>query len=753
MPSGGQYDHFSPDCSWEFESGDFEYEASSYPDVRPAAAISESPARLLEGLGHHRQAGPGAPEDTAGSSDVAISPYSGKKIRTLGLDQEAVRVDQMDKPHATQGERPRGTVDIIGESSDAHMNKSWKDAAAKTTPRQLKEMWARTSEGPKETASMDGLANSKTHQGNMLVIEKVISALGIRAQRHSLELNWRQSIVDLLKLLDLPSDIQARSTLARLLNVQNFLPGSAASNIALHRAVIQELARNDGDLPRDTRSQLLGSAKSESMLERDSDESELESVFSDNSTASSVSASSQTANPALEIAHLLLNNNALSPLLNIAYARYSTKEVKKRLKSLISHYGHDLVSEASGDAHRVAAQFVRESARQIITQLTRAMAPESNNSIVLRRKDLEKLLLARSTQQRAANDPKEPLSDTEVEPSEQSESESELSLPVLQEVEQFMVESNAFTILVARIREWLGILDEHVDENMPIEQSTRSPESSGSIKSPITDQTAYSRIPELSKQHSTLEALNKEAKQSFLRRALSGITLLEPRFWPRPPEGFKRITWRSPMGKLLYIDVKERVDGAAERLQKRFMAAAQEGLSASGSSSSSSSRTQGTVPSGTPAMMPRSPPSAHIMNRSSTQSSVWHHANRQYSQSFPTVSATVPNNIRQEIGKYLLVCFSTSKSERLEQIDVTHFGNDQTLFEALHVAYNSIRKEESWISKIPLLRPGKLSHWLFWCLDHLHLYKPRKINFVSVSDQRSTFPFPCDPYPLSIYTS
>ncbi|KAH2963159.1 hypothetical protein KXW43_002144 [Aspergillus fumigatus] len=576
-------------------------------------------------------------------------------LRTLRLDQQTVRVDQKDKPHVTQGERPRVNVDVVGEYSDAHKNKGWQDAAAKRTSRLLKEMWAQTSENLKETPAMDGLANSSTYQESMLEIEQVRSALEVRAQRHSLKFNWRQSIVDLLKLLGLASDIQARCRLARLLNVQNFVPGSPESNMALHRAVIQELARNGGDLPRDTRNQLVGPGKSASMVEMDSDESEVESVFSDDSTASSVSAFSQTANPALEIAHLLLSNNVLRPLLNIAYARYSTRRVTRKLKSLVSHYGRDLVSEASGDAHRCSAQFVVKAARQITTQLiSRSMAPEAKSSIVSNRKELENLLLAQSTQRRAPNDPKDPLSDTEAEHSEQSESESELSLPVLQEVEQFMVESKAFAILVARLREWLGILDEDVDENMSIEQVTRSPESSDSINSAITEQTAYSRISELSQQHTTLEALNKETNQSFLRRALSWVTLLEPMFWPRPPEGFKRITWRSPLGKPLYIDVKEREDGAVERLQERFIASAQGKLSASSSSSSSISSTLGTVSSGTPAMTLRAPPAALVMNRSSTQYTVSYHANRAHSQPSPTVSATVPNNIHQARGKHLL---------------------------------------------------------------------------------------------------
>jgi hypothetical protein len=395
VPLGGQHDHFSPDCPWEFESGDFKYETSSSSNIKPAAVLSESPARSLGRSEHPRQAGPGAPENTAGSSDIAISSnsgnHSGQKIQTL-------RLDQKDKPHVIEGERPRVTVDVIGEYSDARKNKGWEDATAKLTSRWLKEMSAQTSEDLRETVVMDRLANSSPHEETMLEIEQVRSALEVRAQRHSLELNWRESIVDLLKLLGMPSDIQARSRLASLLNVRKFLPGTPKGNMDLHRAVIHELVRNGGDLPKDTRNQLVAQGKSASMVELDSDESEVESVFSDGSTASSVSASGQIANPTLEIAHLLLNNNALSPLLDIAYARYSIRRVTRKLKSLVSHFGRDLVSEASSDAQRVAAQFIREAARQITTQLTRSRTAEARNNMISNRKDLEKLLWVNPTQ-------------------------------------------------------------------------------------------------------------------------------------------------------------------------------------------------------------------------------------------------------------------------------------------------------------------------------------------------------------------
>ena len=61
--------------------------------------------------------------------------------------------------------------------------------------------------------------------------------------------NWRTSIVDLLKLLDLDSSLAARKSLAQELNVHAGADGSAEQNIALQKAVMQKLAENGGKVP------------------------------------------------------------------------------------------------------------------------------------------------------------------------------------------------------------------------------------------------------------------------------------------------------------------------------------------------------------------------------------------------------------------------------------------------------------------------------------------------------------------------
>jgi hypothetical protein len=67
----------------------------------------------------------------------------------------------------------------------------------------------------------------------------------------SQSLNWRSSIVDLLKLLNLDSSLQARKELAAELDYKGDTSDSASMNIWLHRQVMNKLAANGGKVPAD----------------------------------------------------------------------------------------------------------------------------------------------------------------------------------------------------------------------------------------------------------------------------------------------------------------------------------------------------------------------------------------------------------------------------------------------------------------------------------------------------------------------
>lgn len=62
-------------------------------------------------------------------------------------------------------------------------------------------------------------------------------------------LNWRSSIVDLMKMLGMESSLQERKDLAMELGYTGELEGSAEMNIWLHKAVMRELAANGGKVP------------------------------------------------------------------------------------------------------------------------------------------------------------------------------------------------------------------------------------------------------------------------------------------------------------------------------------------------------------------------------------------------------------------------------------------------------------------------------------------------------------------------
>lgn len=72
---------------------------------------------------------------------------------------------------------------------------------------------------------------------------------GISAQKGHPNLNWRTSIVDLMKLLDLDSSLDNRRELATELGYTGEKNGSAEMNIWLHKALMRELEKSGGKVP------------------------------------------------------------------------------------------------------------------------------------------------------------------------------------------------------------------------------------------------------------------------------------------------------------------------------------------------------------------------------------------------------------------------------------------------------------------------------------------------------------------------
>lgn len=71
----------------------------------------------------------------------------------------------------------------------------------------------------------------------------------VAAQKEKLE--WRTSIVDLMKALNLDSSLAARKELAKELHYDGDANDTAKMNVWLHRQVIKKLAENGGKVPDD----------------------------------------------------------------------------------------------------------------------------------------------------------------------------------------------------------------------------------------------------------------------------------------------------------------------------------------------------------------------------------------------------------------------------------------------------------------------------------------------------------------------
>jgi hypothetical protein len=77
----------------------------------------------------------------------------------------------------------------------------------------------------------------------------VAAILDALNEKHPEELDWRKSIVDLMKLVGLDSSLTARKQLAAELNYAGDTSDSASMNIWLHKQMMAKIAANGGKLP------------------------------------------------------------------------------------------------------------------------------------------------------------------------------------------------------------------------------------------------------------------------------------------------------------------------------------------------------------------------------------------------------------------------------------------------------------------------------------------------------------------------
>jgi hypothetical protein len=84
------------------------------------------------------------------------------------------------------------------------------------------------------------------------VTEKLVDVAAMlddAVTRKGQKLDWRRSIVDLMKALDLDSSLDNRKALAKELNYEGDTTKSAAMNVWLHKALMKKLAETGGRVP------------------------------------------------------------------------------------------------------------------------------------------------------------------------------------------------------------------------------------------------------------------------------------------------------------------------------------------------------------------------------------------------------------------------------------------------------------------------------------------------------------------------
>jgi Domain of unknown function (DUF3597) len=99
------------------------------------------------------------------------------------------------------------------------------------------------------SAAPSGSAGGYAPTGKPMSREEVEAMIEKIADAQDEDLNWQQSIVDLMKLLKLDSSLGARKQLAKELGYTGALDGSAEMNIWLHKQVMTKLAESGGKVP------------------------------------------------------------------------------------------------------------------------------------------------------------------------------------------------------------------------------------------------------------------------------------------------------------------------------------------------------------------------------------------------------------------------------------------------------------------------------------------------------------------------
>ena len=133
-------------------------------------------------------------------------------------------------------------MSIFSRIKDAIFGANAKAAPAPSSPPAAKPA---PSAAPKP-AQPQAAPSTSAAPASAVDVEAVLTQL---AAKQSQKLNWRTSIVDLMKLVGLDSSLENRKELAKELGYKGDTSDSAAMNIWLHKQVMTQLAAHGGKVP------------------------------------------------------------------------------------------------------------------------------------------------------------------------------------------------------------------------------------------------------------------------------------------------------------------------------------------------------------------------------------------------------------------------------------------------------------------------------------------------------------------------
>jgi hypothetical protein len=124
------------------------------------------------------------------------------------------------------------------------MSKIFRGGQAQAAPAQPRAQTA-----PAPTAAPQAAPAAAARASTAMAPVDVEAVLTVMAQDNPQTLDWRHSIVDLMKLLSLDSGLASRKELAGELGYTGDTGDSASMNIWLHKEVMRKLAENGGIVP------------------------------------------------------------------------------------------------------------------------------------------------------------------------------------------------------------------------------------------------------------------------------------------------------------------------------------------------------------------------------------------------------------------------------------------------------------------------------------------------------------------------